>query len=87
MHETALVRDVVRRIDDLARAAGARRVSRVRIWLGALSHLSPAHFRTHYEIEARETPAAEAILEFEASTDPDDPDAGHIRLESVDVDE
>ena len=27
MHETALVRDVVRRIDDLARATSARRVT------------------------------------------------------------
>jgi hydrogenase nickel incorporation protein HypA/HybF len=87
MHETALVRDVVHRIDDLARSTRARRVTRVKIWLGALSHLSPEHFRAHYEIEARDTAAAGAILDVEASADPDDPHAQHVRLESVDLDD
>jgi Zn finger protein HypA/HybF involved in hydrogenase expression len=44
MHETALVRDVVRRMEDLARATGARRVTGAKVWLGALSHLSPSIF-------------------------------------------
>ncbi len=87
MHETALVRDVVRRIDDLARSTSARRVTRVRVWLGALSHLSVEHFREHYAIEARDTPAAEAVLEIEASTDPADAHAQQVRLESVDLEE
>ena len=38
MHETALVRDVVRRIEDLVHATGARRITGAKIWLGALSH-------------------------------------------------
>jgi hydrogenase nickel incorporation protein HypA/HybF len=87
MHETALVRDVIRRIDDLARSTGARRVVRVRVWLGALSHLSAEHFREHYAIEARDTPAAEAIVEIEASSDPGHPQAQLLRLESVDLEE
>jgi hydrogenase nickel incorporation protein HypA/HybF len=87
MHETGLVRDVVRRIDDLARSTSARRVTRVRVWLGALSHLSVEHFREHYAIEARDTTAAEAVLEIEASTDPADPNAQEVRLESVDLEE
>jgi hydrogenase nickel incorporation protein HypA/HybF len=87
MHETALVRDVVRRVDDLARSTAARRVKRVRVWLGALSHLSTEHFREHYAIEARGTAAAGAVLEIEASTDPADPNAQHVRLESVDLEE
>jgi hydrogenase nickel incorporation protein HypA/HybF len=87
MHETALVRDVVRRVDELARSAGVRRVTRVTVWLGALSHLSAEHFRTHYAIEARNTPAAAAILEIEVSADPDHPQAQHVRLETIDLDE
>jgi hydrogenase nickel incorporation protein HypA/HybF len=86
MHETAQVRDLVHRIADLARTAEAERVVRVKVWLGALSHLSPAHFREHYAIEARGTPAAEAALEIEMSEDPNHPDAQHIRLESIDID-
>jgi hydrogenase nickel incorporation protein HypA/HybF len=87
MHETALVRDVVRRIDDLARATNARRVTSAKIWLGALSHLSPHHFREHFAIEAQDTLAAGTILHIEMSEDPNDPHAQHVRLESVDLDE
>ena len=87
MHETALVRDVVRRIEDLASATGARRVTGAKVWLGALSHLSAEHFREHFAIEARHTLAAGAVLEIEVSDDPDHPHAQHVRLESVDLDE
>jgi len=87
MHETALVRDVVRRIEDLARATGARRVTGAKIWLGALSHLSAEHFREHFAIEARGTRGDGAALDVEVSQNLDHPHAQHIRLESVDLDE
>ena len=87
MHETATVRDIVRRIEDLARAAGERRVTGAKVWLGALSHLSAEHFREHFAIEARDTIAAGAVLEIEVSDDPEDPHAQHVRLESVDLDD
>ena len=67
MHETALVRDLVRRIDQLARAAGASHVIGAKVWLGALSHLSAEHFREHFAIEARDTLANTAALEIEMS--------------------
>jgi len=87
MHETALVRDVVHRINDLARATGARRVTGAKVWLGALSHLSAQHFREHYAIEAQGSIAAGATLAIEASDDLNHPHAQHVRLESVDLDE
>jgi hydrogenase nickel incorporation protein HypA/HybF len=87
MHETALVRDIVRRIGDLARATGAHRVTGARIWLGALSHLSAEHFREHFTIAARGTAAADATLAIEVSGDLDHPHAQHVRLESIDLDE
>lgn len=87
MHETALVRDIVHRMADLARATGARRVTRAKIWLGALSHLSAEHFRDHFAIEARDTLAAGADLDIELSEDTSDPHAQDIRLESVDLEE
>jgi hydrogenase nickel incorporation protein HypA/HybF len=87
VHETALVRDVVRRIEDLARSTGARRVTGAKVWLGALSHLSAEHFREHFAIEARGSLAAGTVLYIEVSDDPDDPHAQHVRLESVDLDE
>jgi len=87
MHEIALVRDVVRRINDLAQGTNARRVTGAKIWLGALSHLSADHFREHFTVEARDTPAAGAVLDIEVSDDPDDPHAQHVRLQCVDIDE
>jgi hydrogenase nickel incorporation protein HypA/HybF len=87
MHETALVRDVVRRIEDLARSTGARRVTGAKVWLGALSHLSAEHFREHFAIESRGSLAAGTMLDIEVSDDPDDPHAQHVRLESVNLDE
>jgi hydrogenase nickel incorporation protein HypA/HybF len=87
MHETALVRDVVHRVEDLARSTGARRVTGAKVWLGALSHLSAEHFREHFTIEAQHTLAAGAVLEIEVSDDPDHPHAQQVRLEGVDLDE
>ena len=87
MHETALVRDIVHCINDLAQSTGTRRVTSARIWLGALSHLSPEHFREHFAIEARDTIAAQAILDVELSSDLNDPHAQLVRLESVDIEE
>jgi hydrogenase nickel incorporation protein HypA/HybF len=84
MHETALVRDVVHRIEDLARSTGSR-VTRAKVWLGALSHLSVEHFREHFAVEARDTLAAGAALEIDVSSDPEDPHAQHVRLESIDL--
>ena len=82
-----LVRDIIRGIEDLARAAGGARVTGAKIWLGALSHLSADHFREHYAIEAQGTAAAGATLVIEASDDLNDPHAQRVRLESVDFDE
>ena len=41
MHERALMDDVMRKIDAVARANGAVRVTRVTVRLGALSHFTP----------------------------------------------
>ena len=87
MHETALVRDVVRRIEDLAQATGARRITGAKIWIGALSHLSAEHFREHYTLEAQGSIAAGATLAIEGSDDLNDPHAQHVRLVSVELEE
>ena len=87
MHETALVRDIIHRIEDLAQATDTRRVTGAKIWLGALSHLSADHFREHFAIEARDTCMDGASLDVEVSDNPDDPRAQHARLLSIDLDE
>ncbi len=85
MHETGMVRDLIRRIDQAVAANGAVRVLGVQVWLGALSHLSAEHFREHFEIESRGTPAEGAQLTITESTDETDPRAQRLMLESLEL--
>jgi hydrogenase nickel incorporation protein HypA/HybF len=85
MHETGMIRDLVRRIETEARGAGVARISGVAVWLGALSQMSERHFREHFEEETRGTIAEGARLTLEVSEDPVHPDAQSVMLRSVDL--
>lgn len=85
MHETALMRDLIAKILSVADVEGARRVVGVRVRLGALSHMTPEHFREHFADDARGTPAEGAALEIETCGDTTAPHAQTILLESVEV--
>lgn len=85
MHERALIEDVTRKVQQLAAADGADRVTRVQVRLGALSHFTPEHFREHFDDAARGTLADGA--EVVATLDPDirAAYAGDVVLESIEV--
>jgi hydrogenase nickel incorporation protein HypA/HybF len=85
VHEKALMDDLMRRIESEARTAGAHRVTRVRVRLGALSHFTPDHFREHFEDAARGTIADAAAVEAELGADPTEPEAQGVVLQSIDV--
>jgi hydrogenase nickel incorporation protein HypA/HybF len=85
MHEQALMRDVVAKVEGVARADGASRVTRIRVRLGALSHFTPEHFREHFDDAARGTIAEGAEVDAVLLGDLDDPNAGEVVLESVEV--
>jgi len=85
MHETGIVRDLVHRVEASARAAGAVRVSGISVWLGALSQFSPAHFREHFDDEARGTLAESARLDIESSTDLSDPNALVVMIRDLEL--
>ena len=85
MHETGIVRDLVRRLESVAKDAGAERVSGVQVWLGSLSQFSPEHFLEHYVDEAKGTIAEGAKLDILTSDDPADPNALHVMIRSVDL--
>lgn len=85
MHETGIVRDLVRKLESVARDANAEAVSGVQVWLGALSQFSPGHFREHFEEEAAGTLAEGAVLDVLTSDDAGDPDALHVVIRSVDL--
>ncbi len=86
MHETGIVRNLVRRLETVAQEAGAERVSGVVVWLGALSQFSPEHFREHFDEEARGTLAERAALRIELSEDVEHPHAQNVMMQSVDLD-
>ena len=85
MHEHALIREVMSRIDEIARAEGATRVTRVQVRLGALSHVTPAHFCEHFEDAAHGTLAAGAIIDAEVVGDVRSERAHDVVLESVEI--
>ena len=85
MHERALILNLLRQVDAIAAAEGARKVTRVTVWLGALSHMSPGHFREHFAHDAAGSIAEGAALECTASDDVADPNATAVLLRSVEV--
>ena len=85
MHEHALMEDVMRKIDEVARADGAARVTRVSVRLGALSHFTPDHFREHFVDASRGTIAEGAEVDAHLEGGIDDPNADGVVVESVEV--
>jgi hydrogenase nickel incorporation protein HypA/HybF len=85
MHERALMTDLMREIEAVARADGAERVTRVSVRLGALSHFTPEHFREHFVDASRGTLAEGAVVDAVLADDLDDPRAGGVVLESLEV--
>jgi hydrogenase nickel incorporation protein HypA/HybF len=79
--------DLMRKIDAIAREQGARRVARLKVKLGALSHISADHFREHFENAATGTIAEGARLDIERLTDERDPHAQDIVLDWVEVED
>ena len=55
MHERALMQDLVAEIERLGRSERVRRITRVDVRLGALSHFTPEHFREHFADASRGT--------------------------------
>lgn len=84
MHEASLIKDLMRQILAVAEKEGGDVIG-VSVWLGALSHMSPEHFREHYEQAAAGTIAEDAALDIESSNDMDHPKAQGVVLKAVEV--
>ena len=85
MHERALMQDLMREIEDVARADGATRVTKIEVRLGALSHFTPEHFREHFVDASRGTLAEGAEVDATLATSIDEPRSAGVVLESVEV--
>ncbi|HZP19304.1 MAG TPA: hydrogenase/urease maturation nickel metallochaperone HypA [Bauldia sp.] len=85
MHEHAMIAGLIRRVTEIAAAEKAQKVTRISVWLGALSHMSPGHFAEHFTEEAAGSIAAGAELDCIASDDPGDPRALDVVVTAVEV--
>jgi hydrogenase nickel incorporation protein HypA/HybF len=85
MHERALMRDLVARVEAVAEAERATRVTRVTVTLGALSHFTPAHFREHFADAAAGTVADGAAVDAHVDPDVHAPAAHGVVLSAVEV--
>ena len=85
MHEEALLRELVRKVQEISAANGGGPVQTVRLWVGALSHLSGTEVGARWPLAARGTPSEAARVEVTHSTDLADPRAESVVLVSVDV--
>lgn len=85
MHEHSLLKDLLRKIEEISRSEGGARVVRVKVWLGAFSHIDADHFREHWEEAVPGHPAEGCVLDVTESHDETHPHAQEIVLESVEV--
>ena len=85
MHERALMTDLMRKIEEVARRDGAIRVTKISVRLGALSHFTPDHFRDHFEDASRGTIAEGAEVDALLEDDVHAPDASGVVLASIEV--
>lgn len=85
MHEASLMKNLMAKIEAVAREQNASRVLGISVSLGALSHMSANHFRQHFEVASRSTVAEGARLDIKVLTDLNDPHAQEILLESVEI--
>ncbi len=83
MHESALLADLRRELEAVARRENAQRIGAVTLWLGALSHVTEATVRSRWPEVVRDSAAEGARLEIEVSQDIHDPRARGVLLRSV----
>jgi hydrogenase nickel incorporation protein HypA/HybF len=87
VHEASLMKNLMGKVEQLAREQGGGRITRIGVKLGALSHFSPDHFREHFERASRGTVAEGALLEIELLTDISDPRAQDVVFDCADVED
>lgn len=85
MHEASMMRDLMRKIEQVAHEQSATSVTAVDVWLGALSHMSDGHFREHFVQASAETIADGAEIRTEVSDDLTHANAEDVLLRGVEV--
>ena len=85
MHEEAILRDLVHKVQEVAQTNGGARVTRIDLWVGALAHFSESALRERWALATRATALEGSGLAVEMSNDVHDPRAQGVILRSVEV--
>lgn len=85
MHEYGLIINLFNKIDEVVKRENAQYANKVHVELGALAHISPDHFKAHFDEMRKNTVAEKAQLIITENLDKQHPHAQEIRLVSVDV--
>lgn len=84
-HELSLIKDLLRKIESIAKEHDSKKVIGVSLKLGALAHISAGHLREHFEEAVSGTALQGVQLDITVSKNETDPHAQDIMLESVEV--
>jgi hydrogenase nickel incorporation protein HypA/HybF len=85
MHEMSLFKNIMQKIDSISKEQEGKKILKMKIILGAHSHLSSSHFREHFDIFSKGTPAEGALLDIIEDSDTESPYAQEVILDSVEV--
>jgi hydrogenase nickel incorporation protein HypA/HybF len=85
MHEGTLINELVHKVETIAVAEHAARVTSVSVKVGDFSHVSADHLREHFELAAKGTVAEGAQFDVVAVSDREDPNALEVVLDSIEI--
>ncbi len=85
MHESSLINDLIRKISTITHEQHARKVLSVTVKLGALSPISPDHFREHFVHASQGTIAEGARLNIEFMTDVTNPQSQDVLIQNIEL--
>jgi Zn finger protein HypA/HybF involved in hydrogenase expression len=85
MHESSIIHNLINQIRALANQEGGGRIVGVKVRFGALSGMSPEHFRRHFIAVADHSIGSDVVLHMESSQDIYDPNATAIVLDGIEI--
>ncbi len=85
MHEFSLINDLIRKITTIAHEQCARKVIGVTVKLGALSHISPDHFREHFIHASHGTITEGAQINIEILSDTNEQLSQKVVIDNIEI--
>lgn len=85
MHESSIMTGLINQIRELATREGGGRIVGVKVRLGALSAMSPDHFRDHFSAAADHSLGSGVVLHVESSEDIHDANALAVVLDGIEI--